>query len=125
MDIKVSRPDILPAGFVGHVVFKQGETAIVGVCFEHLLIVQAPTLEQAERGMAQAIEFYLNEAVEKGHSKARIEPLSEEAKEEIEAARAFTTYVVLKNGGGLPKQVADFPVYTVGTLTRDVKQQAA
>ncbi|MBI4871082.1 MAG: hypothetical protein HY814_05905 [Candidatus Riflebacteria bacterium] len=66
MEIRVSRLDVFPKDFVGHVLFKRArDGSVAGVALDHGIIIGADTIEEAQRMMGQAIEHWVERCITK------------------------------------------------------------
>lgn len=125
MDIKVSKPEILPDGFVGHIVFLEEPEGVCGICWEHGIFVFTNTLEQGRRKMAECIQSFLEEAIARDVEQARVDEPPREARRDIKRSRPFATYLVKSTGGRSKKYISTLPVYSAGVISTVSKKQAA
>lgn len=118
MDIVVPDLDVVPRNFVGHVVFYQGGSVVVGHCFEHEIIVQAPTLDQAHKQMRKMIQKLYEMATKTEGRRVRCVNLSVEQIDDVLRAAPCDIFRYRVRERGAKKTEPYGPAYSVGELVR-------
>ena len=112
MEIRLSRLNIFPKNFVGHILFKPSpDGSICGIALDHGIIMEADNLEDAQTGMVRAIEDWIERCIEEDKLDELFAPSPARLWAELEQGSRLSIYEVTKRQTGAPHTAAIWPLY--------------